>query len=620
MTKQVRSLFYTSLPIVALALSSCMPGTATATPATAITSQPTITSAMPAGPPESTATATPAMPISPTHTPQPIPSPTRAPTKTKTPRPSSTPRPTPSPTPTPFPTLEPDEMQAFIRTMLETNGGCELPCWWGITPGTTNWQDTLDFFTHNGIAIKGKQLDLTYVADLGYRKYQTNMLDVKFQQENGKVQGISVQSSPDSTPFKDDFADAWQRYALAQILSKFGVPSQVYLGLVTGAGCLGPGIIPTYDLWVVYDELGVAIRYPGTLITENQGWLVCPSFGQGQSIGIQIQAPDASTPIVPMGIEEYFYVTGTLAGLTGTSLQAFYESFRQPESQTCLKVDDSDSPYTALTLPAESNRLSPQAEDALLVEMLQTNGGCELPCWWGITPGVTNWSEVQRRFLSYGKSTVDWTTSDLGTGHGASLFGRHDPYPFDYVLKPIFYERDDRVHLIGVFGHALGGSTWRTAGWPMPQHLAQDWQRYALSQVLARFGKPSQVRLHYWAEKDEIYSLAVIYDQLGILVEYIGAEQYTFAEDGRPTTILICLTSKPITDINLWLQAPGAEPPLAEIFSRFGGGYHSMPFGEPLPSLEEATQMSLETFYETYLDPNAQLCLETTTEHGAWYP
>jgi hypothetical protein len=189
-------------------------------------------------------------------------------------------------------------MQAFIRTMLETNGGCELPCWWGITPGVTSWQDTLDFFTHNGIAIRGEQLDLNYVADLGYREYRTNMLDVRFQQENGKVQGISVQSSPDSTPFKEDFADAWQRYAPAQILSKFGVPSQVYLGLVTGAGCLGPGIIPTYDLWVVYDELGVTIRYPGTLITENQAGSSALRSGRDKASGSRFkrrtQAPQSS--------------------------------------------------------------------------------------------------------------------------------------------------------------------------------------------------------------------------------------------------------------------------------------------------------------------------------------
>ncbi|MCP4538783.1 MAG: hypothetical protein GY832_16745 [Chloroflexi bacterium] len=28
--------------------------------------------------------------------------------------------------------------------MLETNGGCDLPCWWGVTPGQSEWQTVMD--------------------------------------------------------------------------------------------------------------------------------------------------------------------------------------------------------------------------------------------------------------------------------------------------------------------------------------------------------------------------------------------------------------------------------------------------------------------------------------------
>ena len=45
-----------------------------------------------------------------------------------------------SPTPilwvdwTPLPDLTIDEARENLRNLLETNGGCDLPCWWGITP------------------------------------------------------------------------------------------------------------------------------------------------------------------------------------------------------------------------------------------------------------------------------------------------------------------------------------------------------------------------------------------------------------------------------------------------------------------------------------------------------
>ena len=42
----------------------------------------------------------------------------------------------------PLPTLNPEEEQATILTLLKSNNGCDLPCWWGITPGKTTKLDT----------------------------------------------------------------------------------------------------------------------------------------------------------------------------------------------------------------------------------------------------------------------------------------------------------------------------------------------------------------------------------------------------------------------------------------------------------------------------------------------
>jgi hypothetical protein len=62
-----------------------------------------------------------------------------------TPRPTNTPTFTPTLTWTPLPTLPSQQTRAKIEELLETNGGCELPCWWGITPNETAWPETLHF-------------------------------------------------------------------------------------------------------------------------------------------------------------------------------------------------------------------------------------------------------------------------------------------------------------------------------------------------------------------------------------------------------------------------------------------------------------------------------------------
>jgi len=84
-----------------------------------------------------------------------------APTLTSTPRintatptitPSATFTPTIQATPTfpfpmnkrvswPEPALSASDWQARYDQMMQTNGGCQLPCWWGITPGETTIQE-----------------------------------------------------------------------------------------------------------------------------------------------------------------------------------------------------------------------------------------------------------------------------------------------------------------------------------------------------------------------------------------------------------------------------------------------------------------------------------------------
>jgi hypothetical protein len=89
-------------------------------------------------------------PLPPTSTPalttnwtqMPTPAPTRTatatllPTFTPTPTPTATytPRPTVTPSLTPLPTLDPDAAATLVLELLDNNGGCSLPCWWGATP------------------------------------------------------------------------------------------------------------------------------------------------------------------------------------------------------------------------------------------------------------------------------------------------------------------------------------------------------------------------------------------------------------------------------------------------------------------------------------------------------
>jgi hypothetical protein len=252
--------------------------------------------------------------------------------------------------------------------------------------------------------------------------------------------------------------------------------------------------------------------------------------------------------------------------------------------------------------------------------MLANNGGCELPCWWGITPGVTPWEEAQHQFLSYGRSIVSWSwdVDKWGTGYKTGLLGRREAYPFDYVVEHRIYEQGGTVSLIGARGHVPG---WPADEWSLSPRFVEDWERYTLDQVLARFGKPSQVLLHYWFESIAPFSVGVLYEDRGILVEYMGLTQGE-KDEGEYSfnPVVICPTRSQFTDINVWLKSPETEPSLTDVFVDFGGGYLGLLPYRNTPSLEDATGMSLDTFYTTYLDPNTDVCLEAQSKEGDYFP
>ncbi len=72
-------------------------------------------------------------------------------------------------------------------------------------------------------------------------------------------------------------------------------------------------------------------------------------------------------------------------------------------------------PITGVERPAATETLSPTKSPELAsTEISQfgvTNGGCELPCWWGITPGRTTWSEAGEFLRQLGWRYV-WHSAD----------------------------------------------------------------------------------------------------------------------------------------------------------------------------------------------------------------
>jgi hypothetical protein len=487
---------------------------------------------------------------------------------------------------------------------MKTNTGCELPCWWGITPGKTTWEEMVDTFVKQGIGFSEEgQLGLS-VIEGDYRQHATN---VRFLKTNNLVNAIDISTEPWHILALPKYTDLWQGYSLDRMLSEYGIPTQVYLLLTTGAADWTPGMHGTYDLWVEYANKGIAVRYPGELIGDNQGWYVCPVFGHIGGIEIRLQSPKSATPLINPDLGDQGYgFNGTLNNLTGVSRQKFYVMFKQNPPQGCLLVNDPNPRwYDKITLPKPSMILPVAQEEEYLINNLASNADCELPCWWTIKPGETTSQSVQQMFLNLGKS-VSRNEDSRGLQYRASLFGRHAPYPFDYTVEHRWFDKNGIVNLLGVTGSALN--------WLPPQHFEQDWSRYALHEALARYGVPSKVLVHYW-NFGVRYDITLVYEDKGFLIRYSGPiidEESEISE--KP--VIICPTQNKPTEITIWMTQPASKA-LANFEY---GRWDLSPSHSPMPALEEVTKMSIPDFYNAFLNPDTTTCLTVPRDKGEMAP
>ncbi len=281
--------------------------------------------------------------LSPTTTPteglsQPTPpSPTAVPTI----QPTTTPSPPRETTiPVPFPTFDIaySELTEEVATqnlidLLETNRGCELPCWWGIVPGKTSVGSIESTFV---------PLGFDWYRDYEELKSNTPYLALIYLTTIDKlVQSIIVYGGAGEETY--DRNEAWRPYAIPRILERLGTPENVY---VYYPFRFDPGGMQAYRLFMYYPDLGVEIDYLGkaSLNDDKSGWAqACPNILETDEINLFLfqpgtvpdylerTLPEMSLPLpeIPEGTNPYDLVGWEQA--TESSLDEFWRLFTESD-------------------------------------------------------------------------------------------------------------------------------------------------------------------------------------------------------------------------------------------------------------------------------------------------
>ncbi len=277
-------------------------------------------------------------------------------------------------------------------------------------------------------------------------------------------------------------------------------------------------------------------------------------------------------------------------------------SLLPPTPTASVTPSASPSPTPSPTPPASATptmtwtplpTMPPAQVQALVLDLLTNNADCHLPCWWGIKSGETSWVTARHFLDSFATHIGRGGTGSIAEG-GVIYLTTNYSVAFKGAGKLVagqIYELRNGV---------VSGITVGTGGTQLS---------YQLHQMLTTYGSPTAVFLRtslnipYAPGSSLPFRVVLFYPQQGILAYYeyglkvvgdqilgcpevIGPELYLWSPEQR--TLLL-------EDIDFLVLGPDT-------------GVHG------LRSLEEATDLDIETFYEIFKNPDNKVCIETPVE------
>ena len=248
--------------------------------------------------------------------------------------PTRTPSLTPTVTWTPLPTLSAEEARKTIGELLSNNGGCQIPCWWGITPNQTTLQEVLHLLSPFSEIKQGESG--TFIEN-GETHITTNYT-VTYSIPNTKMVGRTLLGIQDSLIISLNVYSPGNEhnFRLHQMLKLFEKPNQVYMSAqpYTQMNILPPAIVI-----LDYSNVGVIASYEFPVYQVGENLRICP-----KSIGARLELWDPQTkyPYEP-SIEEYVsMVTGfdpkKLEDVSNMSIDSFYKTFQNANTSACIET------------------------------------------------------------------------------------------------------------------------------------------------------------------------------------------------------------------------------------------------------------------------------------------
>lgn len=245
----------------------------------------------------------------------------------------------------------------------------------------------------------------------------------------------------------------------------------------------------------------------------------------------------------------------------------------------------------ATVMPTTLPTLSPDEAMGKVNSLLEDthNSHCLLPCWWGATPGQTYWQDLSAYLTTFALA-VDFFPEQ-------SLYVAMFP-----VSESINYRGKLNI------AYTIDASEIVTA----ISIAAVNVEGYDPQIMMTLYGVPDEVWLKSSDEPREgilPFHLIVVYQQKGISLRYYV--------DATRTGDMITACFEPGTE----LERPDLFPAGPRIYVWAPGQHKEIEEISPIPGeiyfpLEVKTDLTLQTLYERFTNPDEQPCIDTPVD--AW--
>jgi hypothetical protein len=198
-------------------------------------------------------------------------------------------------------------------------------------------------------------------------------------------------------------------------------------------------------------------------------------------------------------------------------------------------------------IPHLVSTLTPGQEE--FEELLQTNNGCALPCWWGFTVGVSG--------------EDDWF--DFLDSRSFHVF-REEPIgdkivPVDYAYFSFPHASDTAVTINYTFSNTILSQLKIILRNPRAW-LSPSVDAITLPHLLAQLEEQPEVYVFSRSSPLD-YGIILIDSSIGLMANYtFDFWEVQTNQENYPQELSICLSMAYTTRIEITLQAPNVEPPL----------------------------------------------------------